>query len=267
MKKNYLKYYHNYSIFSSWRFMWDMLFTNSKIKRLSQLNRYRDYVSLHSNAALLDLHYKIHEKLLSAIAEWHSHDYGEGYFYQGLDQINITGLRNTRARIEAMDLHNVLKNMSVLEIGCNSGFISTSLSDTVENLLGFDLNPYLVDIARMVRDHLGYSNIEFLISSFDEFKTRQMFDAVLSFANHTTYDGNSDIPIKDYFIKCKRLLRPGGIMLFESHPPQLEGAGLKNVIQIINTEFTILEQRVLNYGTFLDRGRTFIIAVNDGERE
>ncbi len=263
MKRNYLKYYQNYSLFSSWKFIKDILFAGSKIKRLSLLNRHRDYMSLQSNPALLDLHYKIHEKLLLAASEWQSHDYGEGYFYQGLDQINITGLRNTKARVDAMGLRAVLKDMSVLEIGCNSGFLAISLAETIESLVGFDLNPYLLDVAQIVQRYLQYTNLEFVTASFDEFETNQLFDAVLSFANHTTYDGNSNLLIKSYFEKCKKLIKPNGLLLFESHPPQLEGPGLKKVCQIIDEEFTIVEQRILNDGTFLDRNRTFIMATNN----
>ncbi|MBI4582385.1 MAG: hypothetical protein HY718_22005 [Planctomycetes bacterium] len=48
--------------------------------------------------------------------------------------------------------------------------------------------------------------------------------------------------------------------MFESHAPKYEGKGLAGAIEILNRLFTVREQRVLTAGTFLDRGRTFIVA-------
>jgi hypothetical protein len=49
-------------------------------------------------------------------------------------------------------------------------------------------------------------------------------------------------------------------LLFESHPPAHEGDGLKRVLEILERRFSIQHQEVLTYGTFLDTGRTFVVA-------
>ena len=52
----------------------------------------------------------------------------------------------------------------------------------------------------------------------------------------------------------------GGLFLFESHPPAFEKEGLEQVCELIEQYFRIEEKMVLNYGTYLDRGRTFVSA-------
>ena len=98
------------------------------------------------------------------------------------------------------------------------------------------------------------------MSSFEDLETDARFGVVLSFANHKTYDGNTRISTEGYFDKCHALLEPGGLLLFESHPPELEGDGLEAVCEIIAERFHVMDRRILREGTFLDRDRTFLAA-------
>ena len=43
-------------------------------------------------------------------------DYGLGYFYQSIECINLTGLRNSKKRIVDLDLDNLTENQIVLEL-------------------------------------------------------------------------------------------------------------------------------------------------------
>ena len=40
-----------------------------------------------------------------------THDYGNGYFYQSFEKINLNGLRKTEVRVKALDLNNLLEKM------------------------------------------------------------------------------------------------------------------------------------------------------------
>lgn len=226
------------------------------------MNCHKDYVRLARTPELLPLHLSMNRHLVEAAESWDGYDYGEGYFYQGCDPVGVTGLRDTQARVRAMDLGERVKGLSVLEIGCNAGFLSVSIAPFASRVVGFDLNPHLVDIGRSVASHLGLDNVEMLVSSFEDFSTDETFDVVLSFANHSTYDQNTRQSVSDYFERCRGLLRAGGLLLFESHPPEHEGAGLLDVVTLIRARFELQEERVLDYGTFLDRNRTFIAARN-----
>lgn len=265
MNPRYLPYYKSYSALAPLRFFWDGIWQSSRLRKLSLRNRQTDYLAIAQRPELLELHWEMNQVLLESEETWDAYDYGEGYFYQSLDEIHVTGLRDTRARVAEMGLRELVDGRSILEIGCNTAFVSLSISDVVPRLVGFDLNPHLVRIGELAAQFRGCTNLELKATSFEDFESEERFGAVLSFANHKTYDGNTKISIEGFFDKCHTLLEPGGLLLFESHPPELEGDGLEGVCQVIAERFQIVERRILLEGGFLDRDRTFVVARKEGE--
>lgn len=260
MSQAYLNYYDRYTFWAVPRLLFDAWRSRKPLRRLSLLNRYRDYLGLARNPDLLPVHRAINTQLAESARSWASYDYGEGYFYQSLPGLGISGLRDTAARVQAMRLRERLAGRRVLEIGCNSGFIALSIADVAAEVVGFDINPHLIGIAREAALSLKHQNLRFEVSTFEDFNESTTFDAVLSFANHSTYDGNTRQGIEEYFTRCRDLLAPGGLLLFESHTPSHEGDGLEGVIAVIGRLFAIHERHVLGSGSFLDRGRTFVVA-------
>lgn len=255
-----LKYYERHTMAAPLAFAWAAMRAGSNAEKLGWINRQRDYLRLRDDASLLNLHRRLHGILADAARQWSSYDYGEGYFYQGCRDIGLSGLRDTGARLDAMRLKELVAGKTVLEIGCNTGFVSLGIAATAASVTGFDINPYLIEVARAVAGHLGARNVRFEVSRFETWDDRAGYDAVLSFANHSTYDENTSQGIAEYFRRCASLVRPGGRFVFESHPPAHEGKGLAQVVREIERHFEISERRVLDYGTFLDRARTFIVA-------
>ncbi|MFH1386564.1 MAG: class I SAM-dependent methyltransferase [bacterium] len=260
MKEKYLKYYREYSPFFPLKLTWDYLFEKSKLRKLSLLHQQNDYIALANKPALLKLHYEINSILWESSQKWENYDYGEGYFYQGCDLVGIQGLRDTRARVLSMDLKNRLKGLDILDIGCNSGFLDLIIADSAASITGLDINPYLIQIGKVTAKYLNISNVDLLASSFEDWALNNRFDAVLSFANHHTYDNLTKHSLETYFSKCASFLKPNGLFLFESHAPNFEGKNLNNVIDIIKQYFTIENSQILKYGSFLDTDRTFIQA-------
>lgn len=260
MKQKYLRYYDRYSKLANLSFLWDGLWAGSRIAKQALLNRQKDYLRIESEPRLFALHRELNRCLWAAAQEWDALDYGAGYFYQGFDSIGVSGMRDTRSRVEAMGLRELLRRKVVLDVGCNSGFLALSVADVAERIVGFDLNPHLIEVARIVADHLGIENAEFRVCGFEEFSSPVRFDAVLSLANHATVDGNTRQSVDEYFRRCRDLIAPGGLMLFESHPPDVEGKGAPDVCAIIDRLFDIEDRQVLDCGTVLDRERTFIVA-------
>jgi spermidine synthase len=260
MRKAYLKYYNTPSTVAPMKFVWDAVFTRDRIRRLSTLNRLHDYNRLTHSSSLMHLHAEINRSLYEAARLYDGYDYGGGYFYQSMEEINVTGLRNTTARVVEMRLRERLHGMDVLEIGGNTGFLANAVADVSQSVTCFDINPHLVNIARITAQHLGHDNINAIATAFEDFEVSRKYDAVLSFANHSTYDGNTRQTVEEYILRCRSLLRPGGLFLFESHPPAYEGDGLAEVCRIIESHFHVEQCSVLDYGTFLDQGRTFIVA-------
>ena len=254
---DFSKYYERYSFWANFALMKALFSEKSNIRKQALGNRHRDYARLADKPRLFELHRELNALLVQATSSWKSHDYGEGYFYQGLQALGITGLRDTDARVEAMDLKRRVRDQSVLEIGCNSGFLSLAIAADAERVVGFDINPHLIRMAMRAADFLERDNVSFHQSSFEAFETEERFDVVLSFANHSTADGNTEQSLEDYFARCAELTRPGGRLLFESHPPAHEGDGLTLALEAIERHFEIEEKEVLDYGNFLDGGRTF----------
>lgn len=260
MKKSYLKYYDSISPFAPFHFAMDIVLTRSKLRRLSLRNRLRDYPRLAEDPKLLNLHKQLNTYLWDSLKHLDTYDYGEGYFYQGLDAVRVTGLRDTEARILETRMDRTTAGKTVLDIGCNAGFLANALARDAESVTCLDFNPHLVSCAKAVADFLGNDNLVAFETPFETFRSEQKFDVVLSLANHSTFDGNTRLSLEQYFEKCLSHLRPGGTLVFESHTPEHEGDQINKVRALIDEAFEIEDSSVLQSGTFLDRGRTFIRA-------
>lgn len=197
----------------------------------------------------------------SARQQWASNDYGAGYLYQSLPLLGLRGFRDTAARASQMGLGDELRGKSILEVGCNTGFLSLSLSRGTRRYLAFDNNPYLIDIARLSLAELKRSDIDFRTCSFEDLPIGETFDVALSLANHSTWDGNMTLALAQYFEKLHAMLAPSGVLLFESHHPALENhEQLQVTLSVLERFFKVEVQRVLTRGSPWDRGRTFIKA-------
>ena len=260
MKDNYLKYYRKHSVLGGLHFLWDAFTASNNLRKLSFVNRQKDYTELLNEPGLMALHLALNQHLLDGIKFWNSYDYGEGYFYQSFNKIHIRGFRNTEARVSEMQLSKVLSGKKVLEIGCNTGFLTLSVADYCISITGFDPAEHLINIAKETAQYLNVKNALFEVNSFENFSSTDLYDIVLSFANHSTFDGNTQQTLSSYFDKCLTLLKPGGLFLFESHPPEHEKDQLPMICNFISERFEIQLQEVLVYGSFLDQNRTFIIA-------
>lgn len=221
------------------------------------LYRLKDYFKIRKQ---LPLHYKISKILETQARDYSSYDYGQGYFYQSCEPINLTGFRNTEIRIEDMQLRKHLTNKTVLDIGTNTGFLAIELAPFCKKIDAFDINPYLIEIANCVKSFLNCNNAKFWAGTFEEFSQSEKYDVILSFANHSTYDQNTQQSVDDYFKKCSHYLENDGLMLFESHYPRYETPEqLQSVLAILKDYFVINESYVLTRGNFGDKGRTFAI--------
>ena len=67
--------------------------------------------------------------------------------------------------------------------------------------------------------------------------------------------------IDQYFKHCFDLLNPAGLLIFESHPPQLENQQrIDEVEKVISKYFDIYETKKYEFKNFLDQNRTYFFA-------
>ena len=231
--------------------------SDSNAKKQAILNRLKDYFFIKKQ---LSLHYEIAKILEEQGENYDSYDYGEGYFYQSCKPLHITGFRNTEARIAGMKLREHLKGKTVLDIGTNAGFLPLEVSDVCKSIDAFDINPYLIRIAKASAEFLNIHNVNFWAGVFEDFNEDKTYDVVLSFANHSTYDHNTKQSVEDYFKKCHKYVKDGGVLLFESHHPSYETPErLEKVLAILKRYFDVERICKLTRGSSGDRGRTFAI--------
>ena len=193
-----------------------------------------------------ELHVKLKQYLKDQSKNWPHFIYSkEKGFYQGFDKIDLPGSRSTEKRFHEYDIFNYFsKNKKILDIGSNCGFVCLYSSEFVQSVTGVEINPFLIKIGDEVKSFLNIDNVEFVCSKFEEFKTKEKFDIIYSFANDSTIDDNTTFNFEEYIQKIVSLLSPDGLLIFESQafdimipeifPPKLE---------ILEKYFVVKEKR------------------------
>jgi 2-polyprenyl-3-methyl-5-hydroxy-6-metoxy-1,4-benzoquinol methylase len=226
----------------------------------SIVNRLIDTFAVRRNESLHSLHDKV-QRYIREAKTWRGYDYGHGYLYQSCPSLKFTGQRDTARRVELMSLIEHTRSKSVLDIGCNAGFISLALATTAAHVTGFDFNPHLIKIATACASYLKLQNTRFVAASFSDFPECNRFDVVISLSNHITFDGPVYSSVEAYIEKCVRFLKPGGILIFESHTPAFEAR--EHTIDYLSTllerQFRSLSKFRSCGGTALDRERLLFI--------
>ncbi len=142
--------------------------------------------------------------------------YGGLGFYQSFLQIGFPGSRNSGERINLYKMRDYLKeNDSVLDIGCNCGFLDLQIAPFVGEVLGIDIEQGFIDVANRTKEQLKIDNASFKCINFYEENIVREFDAVFSFAVHELMLQN--FTEKEYVDRISNLIRAGGYLFFESH--------------------------------------------------
>ena len=193
------------------------------------------------------LHSRLQGHLDKQEKEWEHFIFSkeDGGFYQGLDEIKITGSWSSEKRFEEYEILEYLsKDKTVLDIGSNCGFFSIYVSKFVDRIFGVEINPYLVAISNDVKDYLNIKNANFVNSSFEEFQFDKKFDMIFSFANDSTIDGNTKFNFSEYIEKIKNLLKEDGLLIFESQAiDSVVTEQLDKKIDYLKKDFIILKRK------------------------
>ncbi len=198
---------------------------------------------------LEELHSKLKKHLEEQNIKWNHFIYSkQDGFYQGLDEIEIKGSRSSEKRFEEYNIEKYLsKDKAILDIGSNCGFFSIFISRFVKNVVGVEINPYLVSIASDTQKYLNITNAAFLSSSFEEFQTNKKFDIICSFANDSTIDDNTKFSFKEYIKKIKSLLTSDGLLIFESQAiDSMIEEQFSEKFAYLEKTFLVLEKKKIN---------------------
>lgn len=221
---------------------------------ISKFNKFLDQI-------VFDKHRSLRFKIIDILKNNKEYDYGNGYLYQSFDKVPLRGLRNTKYRIRELKIDEFTNNKKILDIGCNTGFLSMSIKPIYKKLVGIDHHQISINIANLVRDYLSMSKVQFLCKNFNNFKFDETFDVIFSLANHSTKD-KGIIDTNSYFKKINQLHNNKGLLFIESHHPQIEKNTEfeKKVTDFIsNYNYNILYNDKYNSSNFYDDGRSFYI--------
>ena len=223
-------------------------------KFLSILNKVKDFGETEHRLIRKEIN-----KILKT-QEKNFFDYGFGYFYQSIDQINVSGLRNTKKRSKCYQLSNFVNNSnSILDIGSNVGSIIFEVYNSEKKFTGIEYNQTLIQVSKKIQEYLNFNNIEFICEDFLKFETKNKYDLILSLANHTTFDKgikSSEL----YFDKVMKLLDENGTILIESHHPKYEKEeDFRKMVDNIVERFklNIISHDRLLTGSYYDDNRYF----------
>lgn len=178
-------------------------------------------------------------------------DFGGDEAYQSLEQIGLKGFRPTLYRINKYGLKKYLeKDKTVLDIGCNTGFIDLSISSFVKKITGVEYDKSLIIVANLAKDYLNIKNVEFLCNDFEKWyleNSKESFDIIFSFAVHHWLN----IDFYQYIDIIDGLLNINGIVCFESqsYDPDTE---FDLCIELLLKKDYLVQDK----GTIIDDGTT-----------
>ncbi len=205
-------------------------------------------MEIKNNTDLETLHKKLQNHIDEQNKNWKSLVYAQDKgFYQGLEELGIDGWRPSEKRLREYNVTNYFtKEKSALDIGCNCGFFSIVVSRYVKYIEGLDINPYLINIAKDVKDFLKISNATFYDSTFEDYNTDRKFNLIFSLGNDETIDGNTKFVFFQYIEKIHNLLSENGILIFESQAiDAYYPERFKPKLEKLQSLFEIIENKIV----------------------
>ena len=166
------------------------------------------------------LQQKIEGVLVRYRADPASYKYFHALPYQGLAIAGVLGDRMSDYRFDEYDLRKWIKaSDSILDVGCNCGSMAILSSyRTGCRSRGIDINPYMIEIGRLVAEHLRVAELVTLEAGrLQSYLSAEKFDVVLSFATHWTDDNNYRVTIEEHMDRMASYLKDGGTLVFETH--------------------------------------------------
>jgi len=195
---------------------------------------------------LRDLHVKIDDLLRQQRNEYGKYYYFYGFPYQSLGILGVFGERGTEERFATYGLRDLIgKEDSVLDIGCNCGFMALYTSfRTGCYAEGIDINPYMTGIGNLCAEYLKIDDrARFRAVRIQEYVPGRKFSVVFSFATHWTDDENYRVPIREHFERCASYLEPGGLLVFETHAADVGNEEFYRAIEGISDIFETISKK------------------------
>ena len=136
---------------------------------------------------------------------------------------------------------NKIKNRDVLDIGCGLGRFSFISSKKARKVVGLDMTENAITCANVIKKSLNINNIDFTLSTIEDFKTDKKFDFIM-------LSGTLEhiINVDKFFEKIKTLLKPSGVFITDS-PSEFNFRGVfhASLWKLFNFPMTLTDVRIV----------------------
>lgn len=121
-----------------------------------------------------------------------------------------------------------------LDFGCGAGRLTHALAGHFEHVIGLDIAPSMIDVAR--RLHAHQSNVEFRVNSSSRLESIES-DSIDLVYTLLVLQHMRPRYIREYLAEFVRVLGPGGVLVFQlpadtAFPVIVEGGGLKRMLPV-----------------------------------
>jgi SAM-dependent methyltransferase len=153
------------------------------------------------------------------------------YFYQTHPSLNINGVRPTITRLNNYKIFEYINQGStILDIGCNTGFISAYLSEYVKAIDAVEFDKDVISIAHRTMEYLSINNVQLFNEDIKTFKSNKKYDLVMSYAIHRWVG----IELIDYVRLLLSFKDASGFIIIESHPDESDKANLRSALKSLD---------------------------------
>ena len=152
-----------------------------------------------------------------------------------IDEFLRTGQEEIAALIAYLDARGLaVRRQSALDFGCGAGRLTHALADHFDQVIGLDIAPSMIEVAR--RLHAGVGNVEFRVNASNRLESIESDSTDLVYTL-LVLQHMAPRYIREYLAEFVRVLRPGGVLVFQLPsdnpvPVVVEGGGLKRLLPI-----------------------------------
>ena len=146
-----------------------------------------------------------------------------------------TGRDEIAALIAYLDAKGLgVRRHRALDFGCGAGRLTHALADHFAQVIGVDIAPSMINVAR--RLHAARVNVEFRVNSSSRLESIES-DSIDLVYTLLVLQHMRPRYIREYLAEFVRVLSPGGVLIFQlptdaAFPVIVEGGGLKRMLPV-----------------------------------